>query len=104
MVIEDTHSNCRNTYKLLAAVVHLGTSHDNGHYICYNVIDNRSVLMVNDKNISTEMFDKAKHSIERNGYLFFYIKTAQVSMPKPDSSDSDCDNTGKRIRHSPKHL
>ena len=47
------------------------TSHDNGHYICYNVIDDRSVLMVNDKNISTETFSTIKHTIDTNGYLFF---------------------------------
>ena len=71
MVIEDTHHNCRNTYKLIFAIVHKGTSHDIGHYICYNVIDDRSVLMLNDKNISTETFSTIKHTIDTNGYLFF---------------------------------
>ena len=104
IVIEDTLSNCRNTYKLISAVVHMGTSHDNGHYICYNVIDVRSVLMVNDKNISTETFSTIKHTVDTNGYLFFYIKTAQVLMPNPNSSDSDRDNSGKRIRYLPKKL
>ena len=72
MVIEDTHNNCRNTYKLIFAIVHIGTSHDIGLYICYNVIDNRSVLMANDKNISTETFSTIKHTIDTSGYLFLH--------------------------------
>ena len=69
MVIEDTYNKCWNTYKPISAVVHMGTGHDNGHYICYNVFDNnRSVLMVNDRNISAETFSTIKHTIDKNGY------------------------------------
>ena len=83
---------------------HRHYSHDNSHYICFDVIDNRSVLMVNDKNISTETFSTIKHTIDKNGYLFCYAKTAQVLMFNPDSSDSNCNNTGKCVRCLPKKL
>ena len=63
-----------------------------------------SVLIVNDKNISTETFSTIKYAIDKNGYLFFYIKTPQVLMPNPDSSDGGCDNSGKLIWYLTKKL
>ena len=60
--------------------------------------------MMNNKNIGTETFSTIKHTIAKNDYLFFYIKIDQIFMPNSDSSDSDCNNTGKRIRYLSKKL
>ena len=42
-----------------------------------NVIGNKSVLMVNDKNISKEMFSTIKDTIDKKRLFIFYIETAQ---------------------------
>ena len=77
------------SYELTSVLVHLGASHESGHYVCYNFISKDCVQVLDDSQSYFQSYDEAKNIIETNSYLFFYAKTGISNLPSDFSSDSD---------------
>ena len=88
-----TLNNAQNytcsTYHLTSVLVHLGTDHDSGHYVCYNFISKNRLQVFDDSKSYFQSYDEVKNIIETNGYLFFYARTAVSEVSCDFSSDSD---------------
>ena len=62
------------SYELTSVLVHLGATHESGHYVCYNFISKDCVQVLDDSQSYFQSYDEAKNIIETNSYLFFFTQ------------------------------
>ena len=87
-ILTNAQNSTYNTYQLTSMLIHLGSRYDSGHYVTYNIISKDVIQVVDDKKSYFQQYDEAESVIEKNSYLFFYVKTATSNIAG-DFSDSD---------------
>ena len=69
------------SYQLISVVAFFAKNRDNGHVVCYNIINDDAVMKIDDDEVKIESLNKVKPIIESNGYIYFLsqIKSNSIS-------------------------
>ena len=74
LILTNAQNSTYNTYQLTSMLIDVGSSYDSGHYVTYNIISKDVIQVVDDKKSYFQQHDEAESVIEKNSYLFFYVK------------------------------
>ena len=77
-------------YKLVSVVVHSGDFTNCGHFSCC-ILKDDCIIELNDQKINKIRSSEKTILLERNGYMFFYVKQAEYCS-NHSSSSSDFDD------------
>ena len=74
------------SYQLISVVAFSAKNRDNGHVVCYNIINDDAVMEIDDDEVKIESLDKLKPIIESNGYICFLSRIKSNSISSHSSN------------------